>query len=301
MVNYQDRILSPLERITELCNNIRSTEHNFSYTYTYEQANKIDNEVNNVALEIKSTYDEIVSLIEKVNIKDYGLLIQILRILSGYSPSDILDRKLSKITISDANHSHDFTYVLRYFTNYAGIDTKYHMYYNEQQDIAYQADIEKLNKKGSDICVYNKYFAEWYRNHIYDNNTNKWREKTDYEKSIYIKHPCDIPIKMHTLKIGMSFGSKQKIEIVDIFKRSNMRTDAQYDLFDQYENKDNVMWEDELIIIKHIGTMNDGEMQLLTIYDLKDFADIHMKSMQKYLRMRGLTATENLMVWQKVY
>ena len=289
--NFNDRILSPLEHITKLCLSIRRTERDFSHGYNVDELDNVYKRAINAANEIKVTYDTIVELIKQVNIKDYGILSEILHILSEYYPPSVLDNKICNIYYDLNDKKENLSYALHYIGYTTGIIQKYTEWYTAQQLLIREADIKKLDIKGSRICTMKPYWHDWYNNHIQDYSncksgddySNTWRERKDWEKGSYIKNPCEIEYKQHTLKIGMSFGKKQKIEIVNITKRNSL-TNEEYELVEIGHN--NYEYDMELIVIKHIGSMNDGVMQIMSIYELKKYAEqMELRTMCRQFRI----------------
>ena len=288
---FNDRVLSPLEHITQLCLSIRRTEHDFTHGYNVDELQKVYIRAETTVLNIKVSYDTIMELIQKVDIKDYGILHEILSILNSWRPATVLHRKMDNVLYDKNDRKENLYHMINYISHTCGIIDKYSAYMDITLKKIREADIEKLDIKGSRICTMKPYWYDWYKNHIQDYSnyksgmdySNTWRERTEWEKNGYNKNPCEIECKNHNLKIGMSFGSKQKIEITNITKRNSL-SNLEYELLED-NGKTEYDYEAELIVIKHIGSLNDGELQIMSIYELKEYAEsISLRSIYKHFR-----------------
>lgn len=169
-----------LENIIKLCFKIKSNSNGFKNTYEEVGIAK------KRAEDSKKLYDEILSLIPLVELKNYGILMQVLNI-TCVDNCVVYSEALYRIMCDNGKSLGEN---LRYW-DYSNMYTKYEAYMNSVYLAEYNAEIAAMTKKGTAICK--KYYREFYGNNIYDMRCG-WRERHNYYESPEYadRHPTEI-------------------------------------------------------------------------------------------------------------
>ena len=261
---YQNRTKLPLEHIAELCLDIQRADLNYKNVFDEVPKAKEDAQI------MLGKYNEIISLIPAVDIKDYPILTSILHICAIHYPLNVLGDQYHKIKLNANGKDTDLYRAIKDINYNFEISKKHEEYFYQQYKAEHEAMLVTLEKKGERICQ--RYYYEWYRNHV--NEYGKWVERSDYQKQIVSKtFPWENDFSR--IKIGSMFGpSKQKIEILDIGTCGALL---------QYGTKENsviydssvIGWNEDCIAVKNIGSVNDGIIEVFNRGLMLEYANQH--------------------------
>lgn len=286
--------LSPMELILNTTNRILSYEGNVPSEYTFDELPKLRIRVTEDAQSVKELYMSILNYITMVDIKDYGMLVQILRTLQSFRSVGLFHTALQNIQIEVINHSWADNKICKsnlsgaiYNTlSITGI-TDLHIKQFESEYIERKiAEITLLERKG-DVIIRKKY-RDWYETHKFDNN--KWRELTEHERNTY-HNPFPWHIireRYHRIKENQVFvlSPVQKIKVLQLDTYSELVNYALNKTENVLYNRDHSYISSNIkqylgtydylqqsMLIAHIGEVNNGLLQVVSIYELKEILE----------------------------
>lgn len=161
--------ITPLMEITDICIRISEFQHSFQNLNT-ERERAIE-----VTSEIDMLYQKILGLITLVEVKDYGILMSVLKILQYTSFPAVLSDKVYDYRIGNTNLGRAISSISAELE----LESKLLEYEQKIYDIAHQKELEKLTKLG--LRRMQKYFHNWHFENIFDNRTWKWRKRENHE------------------------------------------------------------------------------------------------------------------------
>lgn len=291
MRTYHERPLTGMAKVIDITNHIKSCEGNIPYEYTFNDLPILRERAKNDANTVHILYMSLLECLQDIEVND--MLAQILRLLQSYRAVGLMYDALKHITVSFNDKNTDLVDAIYDVLNFTGIGEKCAKVYEIQYIERKIAEIIDLERKGEQIIgadyrtMYDRKtgneksntYRDWYKAHIFDNNSYTWRKRHDWETNIEIFPWLSKRVKYHNVKEGAVFvlSKTQKIKVIKLGEYGELvNIDA--------TNRDEVIFDRNLIydrsdyiahsmLILHIGEINDGIEQVVSIYELKDILE----------------------------
>lgn len=309
---YNNRPLSGMAKIINITGRIKSYEGNVPYKYTFDELPKLREKCAVQAQEIKELYMSLLQCLEDIEINE--ILVQTLQILQSYRAVGIMYEALANIQIEVTNHSWLDNKICKgtligciyNVLSVTGIGELYLKVYEEQIIAQKTAEIERLEKLAEKIIGADYRYShdkqgnekpnayrDWYKTHIFDNNSYTWRKRQDWEIDKEIFPWMSKRVKYHNAKAGQSFvlSKVQKIKVLNVGNFRDMLSLA----WNEHKDKeltynDNSYHQDDkannALLIEHIGEVNNGSIQVVMYYELREI-----------LEQAGVIQKYNKIIW----
>lgn len=304
---YDNRILTGIAKVINITGRIKSYEGNVPYEYSVNELPKLRERVAKDAQEVKELYMSLLECLEDIEINE--ILVQTLQILQSYKAVGLMYSALQDIQIEVINHSWldnkvCKTSLIGAIYNTMSVTGVYDLYlkvYEEQIIALKTAEIERLERLGEKIIgadsrnMYDKQgnekpnaYRDWYKEHIFDNNTYKWRKRESWETDKEIFPWMSKRVKYHNVKAGQTFvlSKVQKIKVLNVGTFQEMLSQVWNSDNQEVTYTDHLYHEnpDASLLIQHIGEINDGSQQVVAYYELRDILD-RANVLGKYSRL----------------